>query len=79
MNADVTNRKEKRKGEKKRKKIDEEDNVFSEGYGESEEFIDIEIGKSRAAILNQGRFCASPPTTHRGHLEMSGHTLGCYD
>ena len=32
---------------------------------------DIEIGKSRVVVLNQGQFCASSPVTHRGHLEMS--------
>ena len=32
---------------------------------------DIEMGKSRVVVLNQGQFCASSPAAHRGHLEMS--------
>lgn len=32
---------------------------------------DIEIGKSGVVVLNQAQFCAYPPITHRGHLEMS--------
>lgn len=38
----------------------------------------MNVEKFRVVALNHGQFCASPPTTHRGHLEMSGDILDCH-